>query len=185
MKVRFRDRERELNVSTYQMICLLLFTDTDTLSYEQILEATNIPEQELQRNLKALSCGKYVVLKKNPSGPTVAAGDAFTFNQDMKCSQTRIKIQMATSRSETDMERVETRTKIDEDRVVLIEAVIVRIMKSRKRLDHNSLVIEVTEMLTKRFTPAPSLIKRCVERLMEREFIDRDPNSRSTYLYLA
>ena len=56
----------------------------------------------------------------------------------------RVKIQQASARSgEAEPERNETRKKVDEDRKHEIEACIVRIMKSRKQLNHNQLVSEV------------------------------------------
>ena len=41
-------------------------------------------------------------------------------------------------------EKQETRQKVDEDRKPQIEAAIVRIMKSRKEMEHNALIAEVT-----------------------------------------
>lgn len=46
----------------------------------------------------------------------------------------RVKIQTVAAKGETEPERRETRSKVDEDRKHEIEAAIVRIMKSRKRL---------------------------------------------------
>lgn len=40
-----------------------------------------------------------------------------------------------------------------------MEAVIVRVMKSRKTLEHNQLVMETTRHLASRFSPTPLLIK--------------------------
>ena len=56
----------------------------------------------------------------------------------------RVKIQQASARQgEAEPERNETKKKVDEDRKHEIEACIVRIMKSRKQLNHNQLVSEV------------------------------------------
>ena len=46
-------------------------------------------------------------------------------------------------KGESEPERKETRSKIDEDRKHEIEAAIVRIMKARKRLSFSNLVAEV------------------------------------------
>lgn len=45
-----------------------------------------------------------------------------------------MKIQTVAAKGETEPERRETRNKVDEDRKHEIEAAIVRIMKSRKKL---------------------------------------------------
>lgn len=54
-----------------------------------------------------------------------------------------ISILVAAKQGESDPERKETRQKVDDDRKHEIEAAIVRIMKSRKKMQHNVLVAEV------------------------------------------
>lgn len=51
---------------------------------------------------------------------------------------------MVAKQGESDPERKETRQKVDDDRKHEIEAAIVRIMKSRKKMQHNVLVAEVS-----------------------------------------
>lgn len=46
----------------------------------------------------------------------------------------RVKIQTVAAKGETEPERKETRSKVDEDRKHEIEASIVRVMKSRKKM---------------------------------------------------
>lgn len=46
----------------------------------------------------------------------------------------RVKIQTVAAKGETEPERKETRSKVDEDRKHEIEAAIVRVMKSRKKM---------------------------------------------------
>lgn len=78
-----------------------------------------------------------------------------------------------------------TRGRVEEDRKHHIEAAIVRIMKARRVLDYNSIVTEVTRQLSGRFQPQPSDVKKRMECLIEREFIERDANDRKMYHYLA
>lgn len=53
-------------------------------------------------------------------------------------------------------------TSVEEDRRHLVEATIVRIMKSRRTLAHNDLIAEVTKQLANRFSAQPAFIKRRV-----------------------
>ncbi len=78
------------------------------------------------------------------------------------------------------------RMQVEEDRKPQIEAAIVRIMKARRTLDHHSIVTEVTRSsCPQRFMPNPTVIKKRIESLIEREFIERDQTDRKLYRYLA
>lgn len=66
-----------------------------------------------------------------------------------------------------------------------VEAAIVRIMKTRKQMQHNQLIAEVTRQMTGRFTPTPQLIKLRIESLIEREYLQRSAADRRLYNYLA
>lgn len=55
-----------------------------------------------------------------------------------------VNLLVAAKQGESDPERKETRQKVDDDRKHEIEAAIVRIMKSRKKMQHNVLVAEVS-----------------------------------------
>ena len=61
-----------------------------------------------------------------------------------------------------------------------------RIMKARKRLQHNSLVTECVEQLKNRFPPNAMIIKKRVESLIERDYLARAPEDRLViHLYLC
>lgn len=78
-----------------------------------------------------------------------------------------------------------TRQKVEEDRRHIVEAAIVRIMKARRVADYNALVAEVTRQMAPRFVPAPADVKKRLESLIDREFLERDPADRRLYRYLA
>lgn len=83
---------KELQVSLFQALVLILFNDADNLSLEDIKTATNIEDGELRRTLQSLACGKARVLQKNPRGRDVADNDKFVFNADFTNKLFRIKI---------------------------------------------------------------------------------------------
>lgn len=74
---------------------------------------------------------------------------------------------------------------LESQRKGMLDASIVRIMKARKTLDHANLVAEVTRQLSARFMPAPADIKRRIEDLIEREYLERDAGDKKLYSYLA
>ena len=53
IKATFGGKRHELNVTTYQMVVLLLFNDAEQLTYPEIAAASAIPEGELKRTLQA------------------------------------------------------------------------------------------------------------------------------------
>ncbi|KAH9972784.1 cullin 3, isoform CRA_b [Lactifluus volemus] len=57
-------------------------------------------------------------------------------------------------------------------------------MKSRKHMTHNDLVNEATRQLSSRFLPNPLNIKKRIEAVIEREYLERCED-RKSYNYLA
>ncbi|ESN98219.1 hypothetical protein HELRODRAFT_84693 [Helobdella robusta] len=187
-------RKHILQVSTYQMVVLMLFNSRDVWTYEEIKNETDIPERDLMRSVQSLALGKITqrVLTKDPKTKEIEPNHSFTVNDQFTSKLFRVKIQAVTNKSDSEPERVETRNKVDEDRkheypfILGIEvAAVVRIMKARKQLQHNVLVAEVTEQLKARFLPSPVVIKKRIEGLIEREYLSRTPEDRKVYTYVA
>lgn len=181
-----KGQKHELNVSTYQMCILMLFNSSDQLSYKEIEQETGIPSSDLKRCLQSLACVKGKnVLRKEPMSKDIAEDDAFFFNEKFTSKLIKVKIGTVQAQKESEPEKQETRQRVEEDRKPQIEAAIVRIMKSRRVLDHNNIVAEVTKQLQTRFLPNPVVIKKRIESLIEREFLERDKADRKLYRYLA
>ncbi len=178
--------KHELNVSTYQMFILCLFNTADRLTYREIEQATDILAPDLKRSLQSLACVKGKnVLRKDPMSKDISEGDIFLFNDKFSSKFYKVKISTVVAQKESEPEKQETRQKVEEDRKPQIEAAIVRIMKARRLLDHNNIISEVTKQLQARFLPNPAVIKKRIESLIEREFLERDRVDRKLYRYLA
>ncbi|RVX22139.1 Cullin-1 [Vitis vinifera] len=74
---------------------------------------------------------------------------------------------------------------VDKDRRYAIDASIVRIMKSRKVLGHQQLVMECVEQLGRMFKPDFKAIKKRIEDLITRDYLERDKDNPNTFRYLA
>ncbi|KAG0218744.1 Cullin-4B [Mortierella sp. NVP41] len=184
VKANFPLGTKELQLSLFQAIIVLLFNDVgdSPLSYKDIRQLSNIEPKELSRTLQSLACGKYRVLVKNPKSKDVSEADEFRFNKDFTASLTRIKIN-SIQLKETQEENASTNERIFQDRQFQVDAAIVRIMKTRKQLSHTLLINELFDQL--KFAIKPTDLKKRIESLIDRDYLERDKNDQSLYKYVA
>ncbi|KAF2088481.1 Cullin-domain-containing protein [Saccharata proteae CBS 121410] len=188
----FKERRHELNVSTYAMCILLLFNDLGSgvsLSFEEIQARTNIPTNDLIRNLQSLAVApKTRILIKEPMSKNIKPTDEFSFNEGFvgRFHKIKVGVVQAGNKVEGDQERKETEQKNNDSRAFCIEAAIVRIMKQRKALNHQQLIAETVTQLANQFKPDIAMIKKRIESLIEREYLERiEEASAPSYKYLA
>nr|ACF79942.1 unknown [Zea mays] len=160
----------------------MLFNDAQKLSFLDIKDSTGIEDKELRRTLQSLACGKVRVLQKIPKGRDVEDKDDFVFNEDFSAPLYRIKVN-AIQMKETVEENTSTTERVFQDRQYQVDAAIVRIMKTRKVLSHTLLITELYQQL--KFPVKPADIKKRIESLIDREYLERDRSNPQIYNYLA
>jgi len=182
LKAIFLQGAKELQVSLFQALVLLLFNESDTLTLAHITSRTNIEDSELRRTLQSLACGKARVLLKTPKSKEVNDDDKFIYNKDFTNQLFRIRINQIQMK-ETSEEQQQTEERVFQDRQYQIDAAIVRIMKMRKVLPHNLLITELYNQL--KFPVKPTDFKKRIESLIDRDYMERDKDSPNTYNYVA
>ncbi|KHG15267.1 Cullin-1 -like protein [Gossypium arboreum] len=170
----------DLNLPAEMASALLLFNSSDRLSYSEIMIQLNLTDDDVVRLLHSLSCAKYKILNKEPSTKTISSTDQFEFNSKFTDKMRRIKIPLPPVD-----EKKKVIEDVDKDRRYAIDASIVRIMKSRKVLGHQQLVMECVEQLGRMFKPDFKVIKKRIEDLITRDYLERDKDNPNTFRYLA
>jgi len=186
MKATFRPNDptarKELQVSLFQAAVLLLFNTEDEIRYSEVVKAVDMEDKELRRTLQSLACAKHKVLNKSPKGRDVEAGDTFSFNPKFDCKQLRIKVN-SIQLKETQEEKDKTTEGVVQDRQYQVDAAVVRVMKARKTLSHQLLISELYKQL--KFNVNVNDLKKRIESLIDREYLERDKDNPSLYTYLA
>ncbi|XP_060668646.1 cullin-1 [Ziziphus jujuba] len=177
---KFEPKTMELIVTTSQACALLLFNSSDRLSYSEIMTQLNLSDDDVVRLLHSLSCAKYKILNKEPNTKTISPIDHFEFNSKFTDKMRRIKIDLPPLD-----EKKKVIEDVDMDRRYAIDASIVRIMKSRKVLGHQQLVMECVEQLGHIFEPDYNLIKKRIESLITRDYLERDEDNPNQFRYVV
>ncbi|XP_077553826.1 cullin-2-like isoform X3 [Haemaphysalis longicornis] len=187
-----------VSLGTYQMALLLPFEGADALCVRDLAEATRLAPDQLHRQLQGLLDARLLLLlppqgqeqgqeqgpgegQHGPLGPDTV----LHLNKAYSNKRTKFKISAVLQKEAAQQELEQTHSSVDEDRKLYLQAAVVRIMKARKLLRHNTLIQEVISQAKSRFVPSVAMIKKCIEALIDKQYLERTPNSTDEYCYVA
>ncbi|CAF3714923.1 unnamed protein product [Rotaria sordida] len=171
------DRSYVVTMCTYQMAILLIFNQHDKLTLHEIAESTKLNMKELERQILPLIENKFLLNNTN----NLTSKSIISINFEYKSKRTKFKIS-TTIHKETRQDSEISQKIVDDDRKFYLQAIIVRIMKSRKILKHNLLIEEVITQSKQRFIPSIHLIKKCIEILIDKQYLERNLTDEYTYI---
>ncbi|EDQ89438.1 uncharacterized protein MONBRDRAFT_25074 [Monosiga brevicollis MX1] len=130
----------ELSATTFQMCTLLAFNTQESFSSKDIQNRLGMSKKDADRVLQSLiTCRLLIGPETNDKAADLADDEPLTLNLRFKNKKRKLKISTPLTK-ETQSETAQTHKAVDEDRRMVLEAIIVRIMKTRKALKYNELV---------------------------------------------
>lgn len=212
LRTNYLNQKYILMTSSYQMGVLVQYNDHDTLSLDELITATAISKDILSQVLGLLVKAKILINEEtdqydlNPSTYNILSyiGVLFTAYIDFKSKKIRVNLNQPI-KAEVRAESSDVLKTVDEDRKYVIQATIVRlvnvfcdvffntficcllarIMKARKTMKNQALIQEVISQISQRFTPKIADIKKAIETLLEKEYIERVDGTRDAFAYVA
>ena len=176
----FPHKKYKIICNTIQACVLLLFNDKNILFnnfifLSTILKLLNIENKnDLENNIKPL-LNSSLLIKLNDE----INNDKFILNKNFGDENEIIKVEMPIKK-----ENYVRKEYIEEDRSMAIDGMIVKILKSKKKMEFNEVINYILTNL-ERFRVKVESIKKRINSLIERELIGRDKNDANilTYIY--
>ncbi|KAF8677575.1 cullin family [Rhizoctonia solani] len=183
---RFPGGNKEISVSTYQALVLLLFNEQDQFSAAEIQSRTRLSQEDLTVTLQSLALGKKHVLLRADRKTTkdIALEDQFKWNSGFTDPKRNIRI-LSIQQQTTTEETQDAQDDVLGGRPHAIDAAIVRIMKAKKTLTYEQIKTETIIALEKHFQPTVSDIKKRIDELQEKDYIVRDSKEKNVFHYVA
>ncbi len=189
LRANFESGKKYIGCSALQACVLVLFNftaDEEALSFYQIQRSTNIPVAELTATLQSFIKKPFNLLLKSPKSALVADTDTFTLNIGFKHKNSRFRLPMFRMRdvkvAEIEVGEVKRSVK---DREGEMQSTIVRMMKRAGRIYHQHLVEDTQAMMEEGGEVEAKDVKKCIDGLIDKEYLERDESEENVYLYIA
>jgi len=163
-------KEHDLVVSTYQMCVLYMFNFYKELTLPEIAEHMGFDEETAKKNMQSLMTKQAKIITHEDG--------KFKVNMKFNSPYRRVNFPVPMLEESVKKER------ITQDRTHAVDAALVRIMKSRKQMKVTDLRLDVVTLM-QTFKPDDALIKKRMESLIEREYLERDKNDPNIIVYKA
>eukprot|EP00727_Mastigamoeba_balamuthi_P002477 m51a1_g12226 putative cullin a (1124) ;mRNA; r:60316-65932 len=168
--------------STYQAGILLLFNQKPLITREEIQDTTQLTDQVVLQTLQSLV--KLRILLVDADADDFPKSAKFQVNPEYKNKKTKVIINVP-AQQQVREENTQAHRQVEEERKWQVMAAIVRIMKMRRELSHVNLVAEVIAELQTHFKPRLPLIKKEIDSLIEKEYLERVEGKKDMYSYIA
>jgi len=193
--VRSNDNYTFLLGDDFLLAVLLQLNATDSINISAMREATQLQPPFIASAIKTLLKNKILLLDGAEYDDKAQISETSVLSTNKKFNSKRKRLNIATSggkekggqseAGDSSSGGIKEVDSLEPERKIKIQAAIVRIMKTRKELNHQNLTSEVFNQLKALFNPQPRMVKQCIQLLIEKDYLERKPGANDVYLYKA
>jgi cullin 3 len=178
MLFRNGNKRYEMTVSTYQMCILLLFNDKDSYTYQEISTFLGVSNKLFELHLRGLVTSN--ILTKDTPNESITPNSVISFNLQFKSNQSVLEVPVSYENVPDSKYSLDSISR----REYILQATILKILKSKKTLEHSALTASLEATLRNKFAPTSREIRSALETLITKEYIERDKNESRLYNYI-
>ncbi|KAK6460725.1 ubiquitin ligase of SCF [Scheffersomyces coipomensis] len=169
-------------VTNTQLMILMAFNEKNSYTFKELHEIVGTPSKIFEAQLQPFI--SYKLFEQVPEGEENLNKEdtKFTIVEDYKSKRQKVSFISAVKITGTKQEEDDTAKEVDEARRNFLSACIVRIMKSRKTIQHSDLINEVLPQTANRFQAKVIDVKKVIDHLIEKLYIERIENNSYRYL---
>eukprot|EP00835_Amoeboradix_gromovi_P003229 NODE_205_length_14851_cov_0.317584.p2 type:complete len:752 gc:universal NODE_205_length_14851_cov_0.317584:5373-7628(+) len=183
-----RDKSYILTCSVFQSALLMLYNNRESYTLQELMTLLGLPMDTLIQHMGILMRAKItkgiVITTDQLSDALEKCTPETVVSINMEFSSKKLRINLFQFLKQSAQAEDEV-INMDQDRQLVIQACLVRIMKSRKSLKYVVVMNEVIQQLSNKFKPKIGMIKKCIDVLIEKEYLKRDEADTNTLVYLA
>jgi cullin 3 len=178
MLFRNGNKRYEMTVSTYQMCILLLFNDKDSYTYQEISTFLGVSNKLFELHLRGLVTSN--ILTKDTPNESITPNSVISFNLQFKSNQSVLEVPVSYENVPDSKYSLDSISR----REYILQATMLKILKSKKTLEHSALTASLEATLRNKFAPTSREIKSALDTLITKEYIERDKNESRLYNYI-
>ncbi|CAG9794357.1 unnamed protein product [Diatraea saccharalis] len=189
LRTRYTHRLYHISATTPQCALLLCFENVDSSPVRELRESLQLTGEAWSRHARPLVDAGLLTVE----GDVDADEATLTLNLAFTCKRTKVRLTCANAPNQQGTGtggggaggEEAPPAHCDDDRKMYLQAALVRIMKQRKVLRHTELIQEVVSQARGSFAPSVAMIKKCIEALIDKQYLERAPGTLDTYSYVA
>lgn len=165
----------EVRCNAIQATVLMMFNNTDAVDLKTVTEFMGVTEDEVNVHVNVLP-----MLSLHGTD-----GKKLKLDTSYESKLFRLVIPNVTDIVASKVGEEKVKRQVNQDRSFQVDAVLVRTMKSRVKLNHQELLSSAIDQLSRLFQPDVRFVKQRIDRLIDQDFMARDENDNNLYEYVA